>query len=196
MNQQEKISHVHSWFKLLKPRSLSRKVSDTLKFFMTGSPHLWFCMKYREIKFNKMLSAYGDLSIFVKNAYVRFIHMERSYIFGRKLTGEQNNTIQELQEKNVPDNDIRILVVNRLLDKRGTTIYSNKKEIFTLVLGIIFLFLSGITFLLMTALVWFSPLTIFYKIAFQIGITLIILYSSYVLSYFSIFPYNIMSRYK
>lgn len=196
MSQKEKINDLRNWFTLLNPKSFLRKVFETLKWLITGSPHLWFCMKRREIEFNKTLNIYGDLSILTKSTYVKFINMERSYIFGKKLTDEQNKAIKELQEKGVPDEDIRVLVVNGLLNKKGITIFSNKKELSAFFLGVIFLILCAIIFLLFTALVWFSPLTIFYEVLFQIGITLIIIYSSYVMSYFSIFPYKVMSRYK
>lgn len=93
------------------------------------------------------------------------------------------------------EQNIRLLVANRILCADGQLDVSLPREKMLFYLGWLFVALCAVSFVLTTALIWFSPMGIGLKFFLTVGTIVIFIFGGYFMSCYTIKPFLLIQKY-
>lgn len=194
MDERERIKKVEASLESLRQGASPPPCWERLERIATGALLWWPVLMLQQWWLARTLDKHGDRSFETKRRHDQWRRVDIVYRYGRSVTPQLQAALDHYSRGGISDRDLRLLVVNRILRRNGDLKISLFKERALFAIGWLYVVLCAISFILTTALIWFSPIGIAPKLLLSIGPVVIFIVGAYSMSCYSIKPLPLVRK--
>lgn len=186
------LTHLKDWLSAFSQNTQPVRFHKRLESLVTGSPIWWLRLWLEEYRLEKCLEKSGEQSFATKRQHERWRNVDMAYRYGRMPSPALKRAIDRCHQTGMSQQDIRLLIVNRILRADGSFRISPTKEIILYVLGWVFVAICVVQFVQTAVFIWASPADPFLKSLTTMVCLVVFLVCGYVVSCYNIIPFPVI----
>lgn len=192
MYNQTQLTQLRDWLNAFSQDTRPVRFHEKLESLVTGSPIWWLRLWFEEYRLEKCLEKNEEHSFATKRQRERWRNADLAYRYGRMPSPALRKEIDRCEQAGMSQQDIRLLVINRILRVDGSFRISPTKEIILYVLGWVFVAICVVQFVQTAVFIWTSPADPFLKSLTTMVCLVVFLVCGYVVSCYNIIPFPVI----